>query len=62
MTSPLDNTLGLGAEVWRVLDKCHRLRNQGEYEGDLSIDERIIADLISACDAVATALGRPPAA
>ena len=36
MTSPLDNTLGLGAEVWRVLDKCHRLRNQGEYERSLS--------------------------
>ena len=62
MFQVLPHTLGLGAEVWRVLDKCHRLRNQGEYEGDLSIDERIIADLISACDAVAAALGRPPAA
>ena len=54
----LPHTLGLGAEVWRVLDKCHKLRNQGEYEGDLSIDERIVRDLIAACDAVATALRR----
>lgn len=52
----LPHTLGLGPEVWRVLDKCHRLRNQSEYEGDLEIDGRIVADLISACDAVAAAL------
>jgi hypothetical protein len=29
----LPHTLGLGAEVWRVLDKCHNTRNLGEYEG-----------------------------
>lgn len=27
------HTLGLGPEVWRVLDKCHSVRNRGEYEG-----------------------------
>ena len=51
------HTLGLGPEVWRMLDKCHKMRNQGEYEGDLHVDERIVADLISACDKVAAALG-----
>ncbi|MEY4751453.1 MAG: hypothetical protein RIQ60_3667 [Pseudomonadota bacterium] len=49
----LPHTLGLGPEVWRVLDKCHQLRNLGEYEGDLNIDARIVTDLITACQAVA---------
>jgi hypothetical protein len=45
----LPHTLGLGPEVWRVLSKCHDMRNIGEYEGDLDVDERIVADLIAAC-------------
>lgn len=49
----LPHTLGLGPEVWRVLAKCHELRNRGEYEGDLNIDERIVTDLLAACRAVA---------
>ena len=49
----LPNTLGLGPEVWRVLAKCHDIRNRGEYEGDLSVDERIVNDLVTACQAVA---------
>ncbi len=52
----LPHTLGLGAEVWRVLAKCHEVRNLGEYEGDLNIDDRLLADLIAASQAVATAL------
>jgi hypothetical protein len=39
----LPHTLGLGPEVWRVLAKCHEIRNLGEYEGDLDVDERILA-------------------
>lgn len=49
----LPHTLGLGPEVWRVLAKCHDLRNRGEYEGDLNVDERIVADLVTACRCVA---------
>jgi hypothetical protein len=49
----LPNTLGLGPEVWRVLAKCHELRNLSEYEGDLAINERIVSDLIVACQQVA---------
>lgn len=49
----LPHTPGLGPEVWRVLSKCHDLRNRGEYEGDLNIDERIVTDLIAACRTVA---------
>jgi hypothetical protein len=51
-------TLGLGPEVWRVLDKCHNARNLGEYEGLLDVDERLVTDLIAATQAVADALDR----
>lgn len=49
----LPDTLDLGAEVWRVLSKCHDLRNRTEYEGALDVDDRLVADLVSACRAVA---------
>ncbi len=52
----LPHTLGLGAEVWRVLDMCHNKRNLGEYEGLLEVDARLVADLIAATERVATAL------
>ena len=52
----LPHTLGLGPEVWRVLDKCHSVRNLGEYEGDLNVDERLVADLITACRSVVAKL------
>ncbi len=52
----LPHTLGLGPEVWRVLAKCHEIRNIGEYEGGADVDERIVADLITACNAVASKL------
>ena len=59
----LPHTLGLGPEVWRVLSKCHDLRNLGEYEGDLNIDERIVTDLLAACRAVAAKIeALPPVA
>ena len=56
----IPHTLGLGPEVWRVLDRCHRLRNQSEYEGDLLVDDRLVTNLILACDAVVAALDRAP--
>jgi hypothetical protein len=49
----LPDTLGLGAEVWRVLAKCHDLRNRTEYEGALDLDDRLVADLVAACRTVA---------
>lgn len=52
----LQHTLGLGPEVWRVLAKGHEVRNLGEYEGDLDINERLVADLIVATRCVAEAL------
>ena len=56
----LPHTLGLGPEVWRVLDKCHQVRNVGEYEGALDVDKRIVTDLIAACDVVAMKLDGLP--
>ncbi len=56
----LPHTLGLGPEVWRVLAKCHDMRNLGEYEGDLNLNERIVTDLIEACRAVAAKLDTLP--
>lgn len=53
----LPHTLSLGPEVWRVLDLCHNKRNQGEYEGLLEVDERLVKDLITATQKVADALG-----
>ncbi len=55
----LPHTLGLGPEVWRVLDKCHNTRNLGEYEGLLEVDERLVKDLITATQVVADALQAP---
>ena len=58
----LPHTLGLEPEVWRMLAKCHDIRNLGEYEGDLNVDEQLVADLTAACRAVATKLNalKPP--
>jgi len=56
----LPHTLSLGPEVWRVLAKGHEIRNLGEYEGDMNIDERIVRDLITACKRVAEKLSELP--
>jgi hypothetical protein len=56
----LPHTLGLGPDVWRVLAKCHQMRNQGEYEGDLDVDQRLVADLVTACTVVASRLANLP--
>ena len=49
----LPDTLGLGPEVWRVLSKCHDVRNRSEYEGALDVDGRLVTDLVGACRKVA---------
>ena len=56
----LPHTLGLGPELWRVLARGHDLRNRGEYEGELEVDEQLIADLITASKKVASALSKLP--
>lgn len=56
----LPHTLGLGPGVWRVLAKCHDVRNRTEYEGAVDVDERLVADLLAACRQVAAAVERLP--
>lgn len=56
----LPHTLGLGAEVWRVLAKAHDVRNVAEYRGKLALDERLLADMLTACNAVAAKLATLP--
>ena len=58
----LPDTLGLGPEIWRVLDKAHTARNAAEYAGELDVDERIVTDLVDACRKVAAALEAQTAA
>jgi hypothetical protein len=54
----LPDTLGLGPDVWRVLSKCHDLRNRAEYEGALDVDDRLVRDLLSSCRQVASRVNR----
>ena len=42
----LPHTVGLEHTQWRVLDDAHRRRNLAEYEGELDIDEAIVAALL----------------
>lgn len=49
-------TLGLSASVWRVLAKCHAIRNIAEYEGVLDVDDRLVLSLIEAATSVEAAV------
>jgi hypothetical protein len=48
----LAHTLGIGPEVWRILDKCHGLRNTFEYDGSFNVSNRLLSDLLSAAETV----------
>ena len=36
----------MGNSKWRVLDKCHQLRNLAEYEGVTEVDTQLLKELI----------------
>lgn len=42
----LQHTIDLPNEQWRVLDQAHRKRNLAEYEGDMDVDEQLVAALL----------------
>ncbi len=44
----LPHTLGITAATWRLLVKCHELRNRAEYEGLSEVDEVLLKGLIEA--------------
>lgn len=48
----LQHSLNLDSGVWRLLDKCHHMRNVAEYEGYLEIDEQLLKELIQATQSV----------
>lgn len=50
----LPHTLGVGPEIWRVLDLCHQRRNRAEYEGVVDIDNQLVADLLEAASVLET--------
>lgn len=43
----LEYTANLDTQKWRLLDKCHKLRNLAEYEGQLDITPQLLQELIS---------------
>lgn len=49
----LQHTLDLPPEQWRVLDQAHRKRNLAEYEGEMDMDEQLIAALLRVAREVA---------
>jgi hypothetical protein len=56
----LEHTIKLPSDQWRVLSEAHRKRNLAEYEGELDIDDALLAALIRVAGEVekrVTALG-----
>lgn len=51
----LEHSLGLKPELWRVLDKCHGLRNLAEYEGHFDVDKQLLEDLLRVAEIVGKA-------
>ena len=49
----LQHTIGLPPEQWRVLDEAHRKRNLAEYEGEMDVDEQLVAALLRVVQEVA---------
>ena len=43
----------INAEHWRVLEQAHRKRNLAEYEGDIDINDQLLAALIRVTDMLA---------
>ncbi len=42
----LEQTIGIEPSKWRVLDQCHKRRNNAEYGGYLEIDSQLLNELI----------------
>lgn len=52
----LEHTVGLDKSQWRVLDQAYNKRNLAEYEGDLDVDDALVAALVRAARALAERL------
>lgn len=51
----LPTTLGLGTDVWRVLDKAHERRNLLEYEGMTDVEPQLLEETLLAAASVLAA-------
>ena len=49
----LQHTIDLPQAQWRVLDQAHRKRNLAEYEGEMDVDEQLVAALLRVAREVA---------
>ena len=52
----LAHTVGFPPAKWRVLDRCHNLRNLAEYEGHFDVDPQLIKELTEVTAALETAV------
>jgi hypothetical protein len=43
------HTLDIEQAKWRVLDKCHHVRNLAEYEGHMEVSPQLLIELIGIC-------------
>jgi hypothetical protein len=55
----LQHTVGMPAAQWRVLAKCHDLRNLAEYEGFTEVDAKLLDELIKIASELETLVVRP---
>jgi hypothetical protein len=44
----LEHTLDCKPAVWRVLDRCHSIRNSAEYEGQTEVDKDFLKEVLQA--------------
>ena len=56
----LEHTVGLERPKWRVLDKCHQVRNLAEYEGHADIDSQLLKELIEITEELKELVERLP--
>ncbi|GAA4356535.1 hypothetical protein [Kangiella marina] len=56
----LQHTVGLEKAKWRVLDKCHQVRNLAEYEGYVEIDNQLLKELIEITEELKELVERLP--
>lgn len=54
----LQHTVDLPPEQWRVLDQAHRKRNLAEYEGEMDMDEQLVAAMLRVAREVAERVER----
>jgi hypothetical protein len=52
----LGTTLDVATATWRVLDRCHRARNETEYHGAQTVDASMAGELLTAALIVRDAL------